>query len=144
MAWSNPRTATSTAVERLTMILDTVFGSADRNNLPSDLELRVPKGIARGGAARLAKIAKAGSDLKGAARIRTGDEGFADLCLTTWLRRQETVCDWRSTLASILFLRNGTKIDSNLAALHGQGLLERRAPAVLVQREWDKRLGSLR
>ena len=24
-----------------------------------------------------------------AARIRTGDEGFADLCLTTWLRRQD-------------------------------------------------------
>src|SRR4051812_8650641 len=24
---------------------------------------------------------------RGAARIRTGDGGFADLCLTTWLRR---------------------------------------------------------
>ena len=27
----------------------------------------------------------------GAARIRTGDGGFADLCLTTWLRRQPEV-----------------------------------------------------
>ncbi len=27
---------------------------------------------------------------KGAARIRTGDKGFADLCLTTWLRRRRT------------------------------------------------------
>ena len=34
---------------------------------------------------------KPGFELIGAARIRTGDEGFADLCLTTWLRRQETV-----------------------------------------------------
>jgi hypothetical protein len=25
----------------------------------------------------------------GGTRIRTGDEGFADLCLTTWLCRQE-------------------------------------------------------
>ena len=28
---------------------------------------------------------------KGAARIRTGDGGFADLCLTTWLRRRDTI-----------------------------------------------------
>ena len=28
------------------------------------------------------------SSLKGGNRIRTGDEGFADLCLTTWLYHQ--------------------------------------------------------
>lgn len=27
-------------------------------------------------------------ELKGGTRIRTGGEGFADLCLTTWLCRQ--------------------------------------------------------
>ena len=34
---------------------------------------------------RSERLAKVG----GAARIRTGDGGFADLCLTTWLRRRE-------------------------------------------------------
>src|SRR5690606_25312859 len=46
---------------------------------------------ATAGNLRLNHSAKVG----GAARIRTGDGGFADLCLTTWLRRQ-AVCGIRS------------------------------------------------
>src|SRR3990172_7917755 len=30
-------------------------------------------------------------------RIRTGDGGFADPCLTTWLRRPETACFLRTS-----------------------------------------------
>jgi hypothetical protein len=47
----------------------------------------------------------------GADRTRTGDGGFADLCLTTWLRRQERQSITRFSGLSILAGQNALRIE---------------------------------